>query len=91
MLAFNLMSLLRQALLQSASLLPGRNVQHTLKTLRYKLFPQPAYITHEGRKPILKLATALQRREWLQGIWDQAKTFDVPVLLPSILYPQPSG
>ncbi len=91
MLAFNLMSLLRQAVLRSASSLPGQNVQHTLKTLRYKLFAQPAYLTHEGRKPVLILATALQRREWLQGIWDQAKTFDVPVLLPSNYCPKPSG
>ena len=42
MMAFNLMSLFRQTLLKT---LPTP----TLKTLRYKLFALPAYITHEGK------------------------------------------
>ncbi len=54
-------------------------VQHTLQTLRYKLFAKPAYTTTEGRKPILNLALAMQHRQWMQGLWEEAKTFDLPV------------
>ncbi|MGH8554246.1 MAG: hypothetical protein ACREUD_01505, partial [Gammaproteobacteria bacterium] len=42
-----------------------------LATLRYKLFAQAGYITHEGRKRILKLATAMRKREWISGLWTQ--------------------
>jgi hypothetical protein len=79
MLAFNLMSLMRQALLRTAMGSPGKDVQHTLQTLRYKLFAQAGYITHEGRRPILKLAMAMSKREWMSGLWDKAKNFDLPV------------
>ena len=52
MLAYNLMSLLRQAwvktsLRQASS---TKSIQHTLQTLRYKLFAKTAYITTKSRK-----------------------------------------
>ena len=79
MLGFNLMSLLRQVLLKTQT---GKHVssevQHTLKTLRYKLFAKAAYITTESRKSILNLAMAMQHRTWLQGLWDDANSFDLP-------------
>ena len=79
MLAYNLMSLLRQALLKTSAVRHASStVQHTLQTLRYKLFAKPAYITTESRKPILHLALAMQQRAWMQGLWDAAKTFDLP-------------
>ena len=80
MLAYNLMSLFRQVLLKSTIVKKGvpTAVQHTLQTLRYKLFARPAYLTTESRKPILHLAMAMQQRAWMQGLWDQAKTFDLP-------------
>jgi len=43
-------------------------VQHTLQTLRYKLFAKPAYITTESQTPILHLAVAMQQRAWVQGL-----------------------
>jgi len=46
MTAYNLMSLFRQAALRSTV----REVQHTLNTLRYKLFAKAAFITRIGRK-----------------------------------------
>lgn len=62
MLAYNLMSLLRQVLLKTDAV---RNssalVQHTLQTLRYKLFAKAAYLTTESRKPILNMALAMQQ------------------------------
>jgi len=43
-------------------------IQHTLQTLRYKLFAKSAYTTTEGRKPILNMAIAMQKRQWIQGL-----------------------
>jgi hypothetical protein len=85
MLAYNLMSLFRQVLLKSVIVKKGvtSSIQHTLQTLRYKLFARPAYITTESRRPILNLAMAMQKRAWMQGLWDQAKTFDLPATFAS--------
>ena len=88
MLAYNLMSLLRQALLKTSAVRhSSTSVQHTLQTLRYKLFAKAAYITTESRKPILNLAIALQQRAWMQGLWDAAKTFDLPAEFKPIYSP----
>ena len=66
MLGFTLMRLLRQVLLKIQT---GKHVssevQHTLKTLRYKLFAKAAYITTESRKSILNLTMAMQHRTWM--------------------------
>ena len=79
MLGFNLMSLLRQVLLKTQNgRLSSSDVQHTLKTLRYKLFAKAAYITTESRKSILNLAMAMQHRTWMQGLCDAANSFDLP-------------
>ena len=78
MLAYNLMSLFRQAVLKTA-VTTNKDVQHTLKTLRYKLFAKAGYLTCEGRKDILKLALAMRQREWFTGLWDRSKTFTLPV------------
>jgi DDE family transposase len=80
MLAYNLMSLFRQAVLKAAVIGGGtKDVQHTLKTLRYKLFAKAGYITTAGRKDILKLCVAMRQRQWLEGLWDRSKTFALPV------------
>ncbi len=80
MLAYNLMRLFRQVLRKTVVVRKGVSepIQHTLQTLRYKLFAKPAYTTMESRKPILNLALAMQKRQWMQGLWDQAKQFDLP-------------
>ena len=88
MLAYNLMSLLRQVLLKTSAVKHSSNsVQHTLQTLRYKLFAKAAYITTESRKPILNLALAMQQRAWMQGLWDASKTFDLPAKFAPIYSP----
>lgn len=85
MIAYNLMSLFRQAALRVAAIESrGKDIQHTLKTLRYKLFAKAGYLTTQGRTKILKLAIAMQHREWFEGVWDAAKTFDLPVRFDSI-------
>jgi len=80
MMAFNLMSLFRQTLLKT---LPTP----TLKTLRYKLFALPAYITHEGKRRFLKIALAMQRRNWFSGLWTQAATIDLPASFSPVFSP----
>ena len=88
MLAYNLMSLLRQVLLKTSNIKHSSNtVQHTLQTLRYKLFAKPAYLTTEGRKPILNLAIAMQQRAWIQGLWDASKIFELPAKFKPIYSP----
>ena len=88
MLAYNLMSLLRQVLLKTSAVKHSSNdVQHTLKTLRYKLFAKAAYITTESRKPILNMALAMQQRTWMQGLWDGAKTIDLPAKFAPLYSP----
>ncbi len=87
MLAYNLMSLFRQAILRSDAVSDKADVQHTLKTLRYKLFAKAGYITREGRKKIINLAVAMQQREWIDGLWNKSKTFDLPVKFNPIFSP----
>lgn len=88
MMAYNLMSLFRQAALKSSVMESGgKDVQHTLQTLRYKLFAKAGYITTEGRKSVLKLAMAMRQREWFEGLWDQSKSFELPVKFVPVFSP----
>ena len=52
MLAYNLMSQFRQVLLKTMVVRKGVSepIQHTLQTLRYKLFAKPAYTPIQGAK-----------------------------------------
>ncbi|MEQ1881546.1 MAG: IS1380 family transposase [Burkholderiales bacterium] len=84
MLAYYLMSLFRQAVLKTAVKQGAKDVQHTLQTLRYKLFAKAGYITTQGRKNILKLCVAMRQREWFEGLWDRSKSFSLPVCFTPI-------
>lgn len=88
MLSYNLMSLLRQVLLKAeARSGAAKPVQHTLQTLRYKLFAKAAYLTTEGRKPILNMALAMQQRTWMQGLWDAANSVELPARFSPLYSP----
>ena len=87
MMAYNLMSLFRQGVMRSDTVSNKDHVQHTLKTLRYKLFAKAAYITNDGRKKMINLAVAMQHREWFEGLWDKSKSFDLPVKFTPIFSP----
>ncbi len=73
-MAYNLMSLFRQAVL-------GGKTHHQLKTLRYKLFGIGSYMTRNGSQRILKLALAMKRRNWFVGLWERSQSFSCPVIL----------
>jgi hypothetical protein len=88
MMAYNLMSLFRQAALKSSvGDSCGKDVQHTLQTLRLRLFAKAGYITTEGRKDMLKLAIAMRQREWFEGMWNQSKSFELPVKFVPVFSP----
>ena len=73
MLAYNLVSLFKQAILQQKKMLQ-------MKTLRYRCFAIGAYFIKEGNRNILKLSLAMKRREWFSGLWDNSKVFSIPVI-----------
>ena len=72
MLAYNLMALFRQFVLQGKT-------QQTLSTLRYKTFAIGAYFEKTEGTFILKLALNLKRREWFEGLWGKSKLTPIPL------------
>jgi hypothetical protein len=87
MLAYNLMSLFRQSVLRNETASDQKAVQHTLKTLRYKLFAKAGYLTKDGRKKIINLAVAMRQRIWFDGLWNKSSTFTIPVKFTPIFSP----
>jgi hypothetical protein len=71
MMAYNLMSLFRIAILKAP-------VQPQLKTLRYKIFAVPAYITKNGNQRILNMAIVMERRKWFEGLFSKMDDFEMP-------------
>lgn len=74
MLAYNLMALFRQFLLNS-------KVQHTLATLRYKTFAIGAYFQKINGKYTLKLSLNRKRREWFAGLWNHSNQVKLPFIV----------
>lgn len=70
-LAYNIMSLFKQAVLRSDKL-------YQLKTLRYKIFAIGGYITKSGNQRLLNLSISMKRRKWIEGIWNQTQNFQWP-------------
>ncbi len=54
MIAYNIMSLFKQAILQT-------NTLYQLKTLRYKIFGIGGYITKSGKQRLLSLSLSMKR------------------------------
>ena len=67
MLAYNLMSVFRHAVLR-------QKVHHTLSTLHHKVLAVGAYWDKPSvdSKPTIRLAIAKKRRPWFEGLWAQA-------------------
>ena len=88
MTAYNLMSLFRQAALRSTvGKVPHKQIQHTLNTLRYKLFAKAAYISKASRKNHLNVVMDVKQRTWFEGVWDRSKAFDKPVTFSPVFDP----
>jgi hypothetical protein len=75
MLAYNLISLFRQIVLKTKN-------QFTLSTLRFKCFALGAWITNHASHRILKIALARQKRAWLDGLFDIARSAKPPFEFP---------
>jgi hypothetical protein len=74
MIAYNLMSLFRQAVL-------GNSKQQFLKTIRYKTFAIGGYLIKKGNSRVLKLSLAMKRRQWFKGLWNTSDYLDSPFLI----------
>ena len=72
-MAYNLISLFRHALISSSQ-------NPFLKTIRYKLFAMPGYITSHAKRKTLKLALGVKRRSSFMGIWEAAQEFDPKIM-----------
>jgi hypothetical protein len=75
MMAYNLMSLFRQVVLQQQR-------QPTLKTIRYQVLAIGSYLVKDGNATILKLSLALKRRKWFTGLWETFRSFTLPYPVP---------
>jgi hypothetical protein len=74
MLAYNLMSLFRQALL-------GGVTSPFLKTIRYKVFAMGGYLIKKGNSRILKLSLSMKRRNWFSGLWSSTDLMSWPFIV----------
>ena len=75
-MGYNLMSLFRQVVLQSKQ-------EFQLKTLRYRVFAIGSYLVTNGNERILKLALAMNRRKWFDGLWANANLMSWPFVVDS--------
>jgi hypothetical protein len=74
MMGYNLMSLFRQAVLQS-------RVQPQLKTMRFRVFAIGSYIVTNGNEKILRLSLAMKRRQWFDGLWANSRLMSWPFVV----------
>lgn len=76
MMAYNLMSLFRQVVLQSKS-------QATLSTLRFKCFALGSWISKHAGKTTLNISAIGEKRKWLDGLFDIVKQNDKSFYFPN--------
>jgi hypothetical protein len=73
MVAYNLMSLFRQMVLQE-------NRQSTLNTIKFKCFALGSWIVKSSREKVLKISTAGRKRLWLEGLFSKVNELSPPYL-----------
>jgi hypothetical protein len=71
LIAYNLMSVFRQVVLKSKN-------QATLSTLRFKCFALGAWISKHANQRVLKIALAREKRAWLDGLFNIARSAAPP-------------
>lgn len=76
MLAYNLMSLFRQALLQAPTAVK-------LSTMRFQCFALGAWIGGQGRKKVLRISLNARRRQWFEGLFAKIEAFKPPWPAPA--------
>lgn len=68
-IAYNFMSLFKQVIINEKN-------RNRLSTLRYKMLAIPAFIEQSKNKMIVKLALQMNRRVWIQNLWNKTLEFD---------------
>lgn len=76
MIAYNLMSLFRQALLQAPTAV-------RLSTMRFQCFALGAWIGKLGRKKVLRISLDARRRPWFEGLFAKIGAFRCPWPAPA--------
>jgi hypothetical protein len=76
MLAYNLMSLFRQALLQAPTAVK-------LSTMRFQCFALGSWIGRDGRKKVLRISLDGRRRAWFEGLFAKIENFRCPWPAPA--------
>ena len=71
MIAYNLMSLFRQCILQSP-------VQQRLSTIRFNCFTVGSWMVKQGNSRVLKMSLKMKRREWMDGLFRKTSEFSMP-------------
>jgi hypothetical protein len=71
MIAYNLISLFRQLVLKEKN-------QSTLSSIRFKCFALGSWISRHANQRTLKIALAREKRAWLDGLFDIAKSAHPP-------------
>lgn len=76
MLAYNLMSLFRQALLQAPTAV-------RLSTMRFQCFALGAWIGRQGRNKVIRISLDARRRPWFEGLFSKIGAFRCPWPAPA--------
>jgi hypothetical protein len=76
MIAYNIMSLFRQVVLQTKT-------QGTLSTLRFKCFALGSWISKHAGKTTLKVSAIGEKRKWLDGLFDTVSQNDKSFFFPN--------
>lgn len=75
LLAYNLMSLFRQAVLQAPKAV-------RLLTMRFQCFALGAWVGRKGRKKVLRIHVPWKRRVWFEGLFSRLREFQAPWPVP---------
>ena len=76
MIAYNLISLFRQVVLQTKT-------QTTLSTLRVQCFELGSWVAKHAGKTVLKMSVAKKRRRWLDGLFRKIEQLKNPYVFPN--------
>jgi len=76
LLAYNLMSVFRQALLKAPKAV-------RLSTMRFQCFALGSWIGRDGRKKVLRISLPWQRRAWFDGLFDRIAALQAPWPVPT--------
>lgn len=76
LMAYNLMSVFRQALLQAPQAV-------RLSTMRFQCFAIGALLGRRGRNKVLRLSLPMERRPWFEGLFARIETLQSPWPLPT--------